>query len=74
MPQPCNQLAEGMTCERSINTAPFKMLTFSIFNHYKCAKVPDQNVFGFLDDIIIKMEIVFAGKYLCSLINEGDQP
>ena len=37
-------------------------------------KVPDQNVFGFLDDIIIKMEIVFAGKYLCSLINEGDQP
>ena len=36
-------------------------------------KLPDQNVFGFLHDIIIKMEIVFAGKYLCSLINESDR-
>ena len=36
-------------------------------------KLPDQNVFGFLDDIIIKMEIVFAGKYLCSFINESSR-
>ena len=34
-------------------------------------KLPDQNLFGFLDDIIIKMKIGFGGKYLCYLINES---
>ena len=40
----------------------------------EAVKLPDQNVFDFLEDIIIQMEIVFARKYLCSLINESDRP
>ena len=39
----------------------------------EAVKLLDQNVFDFLDDIIIKMEIVFAGKYLCSFINESSR-